>query len=218
MGFGRSYGQESKFFGKIFSGILQSGLWEALDHARPLPTMAIIADVGNDLAYQSPVEAVVGWVAEALDRLAAHDARAVLNNVPIESLRSVGRMRYRLLRAILFPRCRLPRDEMLARADALSRSLADLAETREIPVFSRESASYGFDPIHPRRCRAGVVWRRMIEALDTCAGPPPWRRPRRRDARLLRRLQAQFWSQIAMGNDAAPPVARLADGTTVTLF
>src|SRR5215213_2030339 len=40
-GFGRSYGQQSKFFGKKFSGILQSGLWDAMARARALPTVAI---------------------------------------------------------------------------------------------------------------------------------------------------------------------------------
>src|SRR5205809_67380 len=49
MGFGRSYGQESKFFGKKFSGILQSGIWAALDRAPARETVAVIADVGNDL-------------------------------------------------------------------------------------------------------------------------------------------------------------------------
>jgi hypothetical protein len=129
-GFGRSYGQESKFFGKKFSGILQSDLWTALERAPRAATVANLANVGNDLAYEASVESVVEWVATTLDRLAAHDARIALNNVPLESLRTVGEIRFRVLRTILFPRCRLSRGELLARAERLSEAPARLAESR----------------------------------------------------------------------------------------
>src|SRR5262245_48071156 len=79
-GFGRSYGQESKFFWKKFSGILQSEIWPALDRAEALPTVAIVADVGNDLAYGAAPELVLEWISATFDRLAAHDARIILNN------------------------------------------------------------------------------------------------------------------------------------------
>jgi hypothetical protein len=92
-GFGRSYGQESKFFGKKFLGILQSGLWAAMDRTPPMPTVAIVADIGNDLAYEAPVRRIVEWVERTLDRLAAHRAQVVLNNVPLASLGAVGAAR-----------------------------------------------------------------------------------------------------------------------------
>jgi hypothetical protein len=114
-GCGRSYGQNSKFFWKNFSGILQSEIWSALDRAAPAPTVAIVADVGNDLAYERRVEQVVEWVTAALDRLARHGARIALNNVPLGSLARVGAVRYALLRAALFPSCRVPRGELLRR-------------------------------------------------------------------------------------------------------
>jgi hypothetical protein len=217
-GFGRSYGQESKYFGKKFSGILQSDLWTALECAPRAATGAILADVGNDLAYEQSVESVVEWVSTTLDRLAAHDARIVLNNVPLESLRTVGEFRFRVLRTILFPRCRLSRGELLARAERLSEALASLALARKIPVFSGEKASYGLDPIHPRRRTAGVVWQRMLGALDPAQPAPPWTAPRRADAKLLRRIHVASWSQKMVRGGASPPSARLADGTMIALF
>ncbi len=218
MGFGRSYGQESKFFRKKFSGILQSDLWTALDRAPHAPTVALVADVGNDLAYEAPVESIRAWVTTTLDRLAAHDAQVVLNNLPIESLRTVGAVRYGVLRSILFPRCRLPRNEMLARAESLSAALAELAELRKTPAFSGENAWYGLDPIHPRRAVAGEIWRRMMAALSGAAELPEWARPTRDVARQLRRVHAHSWSCDASRRDLSAPVARLADGTTVAIF
>jgi hypothetical protein len=153
-GFGRSYGLHSQFFGKKFPGILSSGLWPALNRARPLPTVAIIADVGNDLAYEAPVDKIIEWVERALDRLAVHDARVVLNNVPIESLRMVGAARYYPLREALFPNCKLSRGEMLRRAEALSERLARLAEERRIPRVFRAKSVVSARP-DPSQARLG---------------------------------------------------------------
>jgi hypothetical protein len=185
---------------------------------RALQLLRFFADVGNDLAYEAPVESVVQWVATTIDRLVAHDARIALNNVPLKSLRTVGEFRFRVLRTILFPRCRLSRGELLGRAERLSESLASLAEMRRIPVFSGEKASYGLDPIHPRRRTAGVVWQRMLGALDPAQPAPPWTAPRRADTKLLRRVHAASWSPKMVRGGAPPPSARLADGTMVALF
>jgi hypothetical protein len=217
-GCGRSYGQNSKFFLKNFSGILQSEIWSALDRAAPAPTIAIVADVGNDLAYEAPVEQVVEWVTAALDRLAQHDARVALNNIPLASLDRVGALRYALLRAALFPACRLSRSELLHRAQALCSALSDLAETREIPAFSARSDWYGIDPIHPRRRCAGHIWQRMLGALASPTGEVSWAALSRADARALRRARAAYWSLGGAHDPARPVRATLADGATISLF
>lgn len=218
MGFGRSYGQESRFFGKKFSGILQSEIWEALARAEPRETVAIVADVGNDLAYEAPVETVEEWVMTTIDRLAESRARMVLNNLPIESLRSVGAVRYRLMRSLIFPRCRLPRGEMLARAEALEERLAAMAAEREIPVFAGEKLWYGLDPIHPRRRHAGIIWQRMLGALGAASRAVEWRAPARDEARMLRRAQRDSWPRVALPDGLMAPRIELTDGTRVTLF
>jgi hypothetical protein len=217
-GFGRSYGQESKFFGKKFSGILQSGLWEANAAAPSLPTVAIVADVGNDLAYEAPVEKVVEWVETTLDRLQSHGARVVLNNVPFASLRTVGAVRYHVFREVLFPSCRLSRKEMLRRAEQLSEALTRLAEERKTPVFSGEMAWYGLDPIHPRRASAGEIWRRMLGELLAPDSVAPLARATTASAIQLRRLKPQAWSNFGVKRRARQPSGRLKDGTTIALY
>jgi hypothetical protein len=217
-GFGRSYGRDSKFFGKKFPGILQCGIWDALHRAPPLPTVAVVADLGNDLAYEAPVDDVVGWVSTALDRLDEHGARVALNNVPIASLRTVGAARYYLFRELFFPSCKLPRQEMLHRAEQLSDALDRLAEEREKPIFSGEIGWYGLDPIHPRRAAAGEVWQRMLGALRAPEAAPahgvevavrvlPWHR-----------LRPAFYWHFGVARRAAQPCARLVDGSTIAIY
>jgi hypothetical protein len=218
MGLGRSYGQESKFFGKKFLGILQSDLWAALDRAPAIATVALVADVGNDLAYEAPVARVVEWVARAIDALVERGARAALNNVPLASLQTVGAARYRIMRSVLFPKCRVPRVEMLRRAEELSRALENVAKTRKVPVFSGESAWYGFDPIHPRRASRGEIWQRMFAALAPAGAAVAMRPPAPGAAVRLRRAQARAWSTFGANRRARGVVERLDDGSTVALF
>jgi hypothetical protein len=217
-GFGRSYGREAKFFGKKFLGILQCGLWDAMDRAPRVPTFAIVADVGNDLAYETSARTIARWVNETLDRLASHDARVVLNNIPIASLRTVGAVRYRAFRELFFPKCKLPRREMLRRAEELTEVLAKMAEERKTPVFSGENAWYGLDPIHPRRRSAGEIWSRMLGELFTPGQIAPLARPTPSTALALRRLNPQSWAHFGLARHAAQPAARLGDGTTIALY
>jgi hypothetical protein len=197
---------------------LQCGLWEALDSAPPAPTVAIIADLGNDLAYEAPVDDVLAWVNTTLDRLDEHGARVAINNVPIASLRTVGAARYYLFRELLFPSCRLPRREMLRRAEQLFDGLVRLAEARKRPIFSGESAWYGLDPIHPRRASAGKIWRQMLGALIEPSATPTMRAASAARAWRLRRLQPAAWSHFGVPRRAPQPCARLADGSTIAVY
>jgi hypothetical protein len=217
-GFGRSYGREAKFFGKKFLGILQCGLWDAMDRAPRVPTFALVTDIGNDLAYESPVSTIIRWINETLDRLEAHDARVVLNNIPIGSLRTVGAVRYHAFRELLFPNCKLSRQEMLRRAEELSEALARIAEERKTPVFSGENAWYGLDPIHPRWKSAGEIWRRMLGELFGSSEAAPLTAPSYRTALALRRLRAEHWTRFGMVRQSAQPAASLHDGTTIALY
>ena len=161
-GFGRSYGLHSKFFGKKFPGILSSGLWPALNRARPLPTVAIIADVGNDLAYEAPVEKIIEWVERALDRLATHDAKAVLNNVPIESLRArrLGPLSH-VARGPLSQLQTLPQRNAAPRRDAQRATRRSRRSARNPGVFRGKCmVRTRSDPSSPE------VGRRDLEPID----------------------------------------------------
>jgi hypothetical protein len=217
-GFGRSYGLHSKFFGKKFPGILSSGLWPALNRARPLPTVAIVADVGNDLAYEAPVDKIVEWVERALDRLAIYDARVALNNLPIESLRGVGKARYYALREALFPNCKLSHREILERAERLSGRLAEIAETREISAFSAEKKWYGLDPIHPRIASAGEIWSRMLGAIGGRNERAALVRPSAAAMLKYRRLRPLECAYFGVVRRAAQPAWEGADGTRISIY
>lgn len=165
MGAGRSYGVEAGYLGKKFSGIFFCEIWNALRHKSTAPTVAFITDVGNDLGYEIEVPLISRWVAECVDRLVDMGAAILISELPLASLQRINSLEFKLLRTILFPRCRLSRDEVLRRAKHLNDRLCELAEMRKIPIFSLPNAWYGFDPIHVRRSCRVDYWRALFDRL-----------------------------------------------------
>ncbi len=218
MGFGRSYGKESRFLEKKISGIFQCGIWEALQQQKNISTTAFVTDIGNDLAYEVPVERVVKWVDVCLDRLQSLGARVVLSDLPVEVFRTMGTTRYRFLRALLFPQCRLDWLEMLARVEQLSERLHELAETRKTPIFTVESEWYRWDPIHPRRAAMPLFWRGMFGEVETVSSERSASKKSLALAWYLRGLRPEKWSSFSFSRSAKQPHGRLIDGTEVALY
>jgi len=162
MGHGRSYGQEAGCFGKFFSGISQSKIWDALRSQKELPTVAVLTDIGNDLAYEVPVEVIVKWVRNCVERLQEIDSRMLVGALPMESLRRASEWKMELFRRLLFPSCGLRWRELLSRAEQLNERLHRLAESEKIPVFPAQSEFYGLDPIHPRIRHHASIWREVF--------------------------------------------------------
>jgi hypothetical protein len=217
-GLGRSYGLESGNLGKKFPGIFFSGLWRALSREKPAPTAAWITDIGNDLAYEAPVETILQWVAGCVERLEEVDAKIMIADLPLATLRDLSERRFRLFRALLFPRCQLDRDELLARAATLSDGLQVLGKMRNIPVFPVQTAWYGIDPIHPLPTHLVAMWKQMFglsELLVSETSPSSnswslnW---------YLRMLEPESWSQLSIPRRASQPNGRLWDGSTVALY
>ena len=118
MGLGRSYGQDSTVLGRRLPGITECGLWSALRQASG-PTFALITDIGNDVIYGVPVETIVRWVTECVDRLRETSTAIVVTLPPMQSLETLTPWRFGVARSLLFPGRRMS----LADALSLSRAL-----------------------------------------------------------------------------------------------
>lgn len=218
-GHGRSYGAAwSRVLLRKLPGILPSGLWEAVDRGARIPTAALVTDIGNDLLYGFPVEAIAGWVEECLDRLLKIEARIVITGLPIGNISSLSEARYKFFRAALFPGCPLALGEITERARALDERVTALAQSRSISRVVPRSEWYGIDPIHILRQHSLRAWMEVCESW--CAGG---------DKRIISRAKLTEWLYLRtripahvkwMGWSitATQPSARLCDGTTVALY
>jgi hypothetical protein len=216
-GHGRSYGRWSRFlYVRHLPGIAQCGLWDALESLPPLPTLALLTDVGNDLAYGELPETVAGWVESCLARLAGQGASTVYTALPLAGLEKMSALRYYAARSILFPGRRVPRRALLERARELDRQLRRLTREHAARTVEPEASWYGIDPIHVRR-----RWRRRVWDLILAQWPVPRplsASPEGRTPVRLPVLGAEELRLFGLPRRHAQPACRLTDGTTVALY
>ncbi len=157
-GHGRSYGLRSQVLVRSLPGMVTCGLWRALEERPPLPTMALLTDIGNDIAYHVGVDQIVEWVDECIARLLRQRAEIVLTGLPLASLRDLDAARYYFFRTLLMPRCRLSLHEMIHRAEQLNTALEQLAARHAITFARPEPSWFGVDPIHIRLRHWSTAW------------------------------------------------------------
>jgi hypothetical protein len=217
-GHGRSYGKRSVVLGRGLPGIVECGLWDALDAGDERPTFALITDIGNDVAYGAEVRAIAGWVETCVERLAAARARIVMTALPMESLRKLSPARFKVARSILFPANRFSLDEALDRCAEVDERVRRVAAGRGVRLVEHDGGWYGLDPIHIRQRHLVAAWTGIMGAwadepktrIQVCRSPLRWLR--------LRTLTPQRWWLLGSPRGRPQPAGRLADGSTVSLY
>ncbi|HET9210904.1 MAG TPA: hypothetical protein VFR03_10930 [Thermoanaerobaculia bacterium] len=208
-GHGRSYGTWSRFlYVRHLPGIVRCGLWGELGARSPLPTLALVTDVGNDLVYGAPVEGIAGWVEACLDRLGP-GAEIVMTLLPLARLERLSAPQVRLAAALLFPGRPAPWPALLDRARDLDERLRRIGGERGARLVEPAAAWYGLDPIHFRWRLRREAWAHVLPAPS---GPAP------ETGRRLPLLGAAESRLFGATLRRPQPAIRLADGSTVSLF
>ncbi len=218
MGHGRSYGQDSRVLGRKISGIFPCALWQDLQNRPPMPTAALVTDVGNDLLYGVPPDQVLNWVAVCLDRLSGAGATTVVTQLPMDSIERLGEARFRFFSRLFFPRCTLTKSAAHESACAVNEGLIILGDQRNMSVIPVSGAWFGFDPIHLKRRARQSAWPELLAAWRALDEP-------------LREARASLWTSaylaclaphehtiFSVRRRCAQPSGRLADGSTISLY
>lgn len=215
-GHGRSYGAWSRFlFVRRLPGILECGLWRAMEKRPEVPTVGLLTDIGNDLAYGESLDRVAGWVAACLDRLSKRESLTILTLLPLARLEKLSPAQFAAARSILFPGRTISWPVLLDRVQRLDTVLRRLGRDWGALVVEPELDWYGIDPIHLRRSRRAAAW-------DTILAPwseympkpgsqafPSWRVPA---------FGAEEYRLLDQTRRTPQPVRRLEDGTTLELY
>jgi hypothetical protein len=213
-GHGRSYCGWSRFlFIRRLPGIADCGLWRDLEGRPPLPTLALLTDVGNDLVYGRDAAETAGRVESCLDRLAGHGAATVLTLLPLARLERLTDRQVRLAVSLLFPGRDAPWPGLLDRARDLDGRLRRMAAEREVRVSEPEAGWYGVDPIHLRRSRRRDAWERVLSLWPLAPESP--RRPERLRLPLFGAEEVRLLGHTFRHPQ---PATRSGDGTSVSLY
>jgi hypothetical protein len=175
-GHGRAYGVASRVWMRRLPSILGCGLWESLaGPAAGARTVALVTDVGNELLYGLGVAPIAGAVRESVVRLADRGARIAITGLPLASIATVGPVRYRAVRTVFVPGCRLPLASLQEAARWLDDELRAIAAATGAAFIEPPGGWYGLDAIHVRRRRLDTLW---ALAADAWGWPPAPRPPR----------------------------------------
>ena len=211
-GRGRSYGTRSSFLVRELVGIGDCGLWAELGRRPAAPTWFVATDLGNDLAFGSSAQQVEAWVERALARLVERGARGVVTGLPLARLERLRAREFELFRRLLFPFHRIDRARVMAEARELEERSKELARRLGIAHVRLEERWYGADPIHFARGVRAEVWRTLVAPWAAASSVP--------SAQTAR--SGWLWyerSRVAgLPVGRAQPCARLADGTTFSLY
>jgi hypothetical protein len=218
MGHGRSFGQDSTVLARKISGIFPCALWQDLQRRPPLPTAALVTDIGNDLLYGVPPDRLLEWVKNCLDRLSEMGAAIVITQMPLGSVERLSEARFRFFRRLFFPRSRLTLADAKARVRSFNERLVQLGEAKKIPVIPVSAAWYGFDPIHLKRRVLRQAWPTLLAAWRAAEQPVVVARPSLWTTAYLATLPPWERSLFGIRRRAAQPSGRLIDGTTISLY
>jgi hypothetical protein len=172
-GRGRSYGRPSQVLRRELSGIVECGLWDALRTRDPVPTAALLTDIGNDLVYGRTVDQIGDWVDACLARFAALGARSLVTRLPIDNLIDLSEWKFLLARKIFFPGCRLDLETITQRALALDARVAEVASRWGARAVSQQRGWYGIDPIHISFRQMSRAWREVLRHWSDDVVEPP---------------------------------------------
>lgn len=212
LGHGRSYGVTSRFLVRSLPGILDCGLWRALERQGAAePTRALVTDVGNDILYGHPPERVLAWVETCIDRLHAVTGDIAITDLPVAGIRRLKPARFLFFRTLFVPSCRLSLATVLERSEQVSDGLVDMARRRSLRLVRLRPEWYGFDPIHIRPALWWSAWSEILACTSHPEEPP-----RRSRLQALRLYLAAPERMNLLGVERRRP--QPAPGSTLELY
>lgn len=149
-GRGRSYGQWSTLLGRTMPGILECGIWRALENGQESETYTLIADIGNDIGYGVQPAVLVGWVEECVRRLQPLGEKHVLVLPPARAILARPSWQLDTARRLLFPSHAIDAAAIKDRVREMDERLRDMVSRYDVTVIEQLDDWYGIDPIHIR--------------------------------------------------------------------
>lgn len=218
MGHGRSFGRHSRVLGRGLPGINDCGLWDQLKNTEPLPTYALITDIGNDIAYGYDVRSIKQWVEDCVIRLSEMNAKIVITRMPVERITRLSKRQFKIAKAILFPGHELTYEDAQSRVREMDDILQELGEKYSAVMADLPGYWYGIDPVHIKRSLHKKAFAEILQS---------WSHSNSQDCTVefsmarwakLRLPRPHQWSLLGMELQNRQPAAQLSDGSTIWLY
>ena len=218
IGYGRSYGQTSRVLARTLPGIRGCEMWEEWRARPPLPTAALMTDIGNDILYGAAPVQISKWVRECGERLAEQCETVVISALPMCTVNSLGPRRFKIMRSILFPSSRLTWQHVVENARELDERVAEIAKKLNFGRTEPDARWYGFDPIHVRRRYRHDAWDQLLRPWRETTAESHSRSNASHPTWQLTRLQPKHQWYFGIKQYRPQPAWTGADGSRLSLY
>ena len=155
-------------------GIVQCGLWEELENRPPLPTAALVTDIGNDIIYGCSVGPITRWLETCLQRLADQVERLVVTRLPIDVVSDGSRVENSFTNFASLPRLSpQPRGCAASKHSNWTNNCSQYANRFGAYVVQPDSRWYTWDPIHIARRHRPAAWQKYMTCWSQWTTTPP---------------------------------------------
>ncbi|QDT63777.1 hypothetical protein V22_10020 [Calycomorphotria hydatis] len=169
-GHGRSLKHWTSIGYRSLPGVLECGLWDALDSAPPVEgrSAGLITDIGNDLLYGHSADDLMRWLTEVVTRTRPHVDELVLTHMPTFSFDRLTPLAYQTFSRFFMPNVKpRPYEKMRSDLTYVSEAIDELAASVGAVTVKPEPEWYGVDPIHLRLTKKREAWRAYVESFAT---------------------------------------------------
>jgi len=217
-GHGRSFGVDSSILTRRLPGILPSALWDALSARPPLPTYALITDLGNDIFYNQSSASLSLWLTHIITRLQSARARTLLTSLPIENALRITPAQYALVRRLFYPNCSLTLKAALTIAQEFDQVARACARSHSLPLIPLPARWYGWDPLHIQSRYWGEAWATIFAPWSSSGGAVVRTTPSMRRAVYLKSRVPDSRIILGIRQRKRQPCGRLPDGSIMSMF
>ena len=131
--------------------------------------IAFLTDLGNDIMYGVPVEKIVAEIRSIVRQLATMDADTLITPIPATLTSQLTPARFRILKAVFFPRSAVARLEAIAAVKEINQAI-DAGLGDRVTVVRGLGNFMGWDKIHYAHRNFAEVWSRVAEAVLLALG------------------------------------------------
>jgi hypothetical protein len=130
----------------------------------PGAKLALITDIGNDIAYSQKPEMILAWVRDLTTRLESENYEIIVGGIPAESLSRLNPLFFRALAKFYYPDGSVTKQKVTRDLAEVEIGVRDLCLERGYPHMELNPDWYGIDRFHLKMKARTAYWETLLQA------------------------------------------------------
>lgn len=130
--------------------------------------LALLTDIGNDVAYIQRPDIIIEWVRDLATRLEAEGYRIVMGGLPTKSIAQIGPQMFKILSRLYFPDYSLSPTQVIGHLEEVSYQVRELSRQAGYRHIELNQDWFTFDRFHLNRRSCRSYWETMLSDYPVC--------------------------------------------------